>query len=175
MDVSRAGTIRSAMGFLRVGRQIGFATSALVAVIFGVQSLRQANAVGDTRTLSLHHVHTDESAAHPGDVSVKEDNGHHCDSAQALDVLTESPLFWVPIRVLGRADTVGLAQTHLPVKGLVVDLLLEGRDFLDADEHAMACLEVGELRAGRARDDGPALCGVGLVVDRHCRDRAQIS
>jgi uncharacterized protein YcbK (DUF882 family) len=60
VDVSRARTADKAVSCLRLGRQIGLVAGPLVALILGSQGLRQANAVGDTRTISLHHVHTGE-------------------------------------------------------------------------------------------------------------------
>ena len=53
----------------------------------------------------------------PGHVSVKEDNGHHRHSAQALDVGAKFLLCRAPtLHPFGRAYAVGLAHGHLPSK-----------------------------------------------------------
>jgi len=59
---------------VRTGRKTGFGVSpsraarkfglelgiGAIALVLGYQGLQQANAIGDTRTISLHHVHTNE-------------------------------------------------------------------------------------------------------------------
>ncbi len=60
------------------------------------------------------HVHADEPTTHTGQASVKEDNGHHRDSAQALDVRAKSRLYRaLTLQFFGRANAVGLGQGHL--------------------------------------------------------------
>src|SRR6185312_5150042 len=51
----------------------------------------------------------------------------------------------------------------------------EGVDLVDADEHAVLGLVVGEAGAIDVGDDRPALGGVGLVVDLDGRDGPQIA
>ena len=55
------GHARLDAGLTRGSRLAGRFGLAAVIVLFGCRSLQTAVANGDTRTLSMHHMHTDES------------------------------------------------------------------------------------------------------------------
>ena len=57
MAFGNARTAGYVLTHSRAGRRIGLAACF---VILGSQGLQNANAVGDTRTISLHHIHTKE-------------------------------------------------------------------------------------------------------------------
>src|SRR6202012_4323538 len=89
-----------------------------------------------------------------------------------------------PTRVLRQSGAMGLSSRLATAfePGCAATTLdahtpdpLEGVDLLDADEHAVAGVFVGESGAAFAGRDGPAVGVVGLVVDRHRRDVAEVA
>jgi uncharacterized protein YcbK (DUF882 family) len=144
------------VSFLRSSRLIKAAALAAAATICGTDMLQDAVANGDTRTLTLHHVHSGASAT----VTFKRNGRYDPAALQQLNVLLQDwrrkeptkmdpalfDIVWEvyrdagatqPIEVIGgyrspatnamlRARSRGVAQTSLHMQGRAMDFYIPG-------------------------------------------------
>ena len=106
------------------------------------------------------HVHADEPTTHPGHVSVKEDNGHHRDGAQALDVRAKSRLRRAPTL----RPSIGLTLSAWCKVTTYLGRWRESRNFTACSIDVPQLSTVGERAVGQRPHDR---CQQPGVFERH--------